>query len=47
MLVAAFQQNEGKNQIGKVDANGRLYHDEPLREAGVEMVLPPCEHFIP
>jgi cytochrome c len=28
LLVAAFPQNEGKNQTGKTDANGKLYHDE-------------------
>ena len=28
LLVAAFPQNEGKNQTGKTDAKGKLYHDE-------------------
>jgi methyl-accepting chemotaxis protein len=28
LLVAAFPQNEGKNQAGKTDSNGKLYHDE-------------------
>ena len=28
LLVAAFPQNEGKNQAGKTDAKGKLYHDE-------------------
>ena len=28
LLVAAFPQNEGRNQTGKTDANGKLYHDE-------------------
>jgi len=23
-----FTQNEGRNQTGKTDANGKLYHDE-------------------
>jgi cytochrome c len=28
LLVAAFPENEGKNQTGKKDSNGKLYHDE-------------------
>lgn len=28
LLVAAFPQNEGKNQSGKTDVKGKLYHDE-------------------
>jgi cytochrome c len=28
LLVAAFPQNEGKNQTGKTDSNGKLYHDD-------------------
>ena len=28
MLVAAFPQNEGKNQTGKTDSKGKMYHDE-------------------
>jgi signal transduction histidine kinase len=28
LLVAAFPQNEGKNQKGKTDAKGKAYHDE-------------------
>jgi len=28
LLVAAFPQNEGRNQTGETDANGKLYHDE-------------------
>jgi signal transduction histidine kinase len=28
LLVAAFPENEGKNQTGKTDAKGKLYHDE-------------------
>lgn len=28
LLVAAFPQNEGKNQTGKTDSKGKLYHDE-------------------
>src|SRR5262245_12956741 len=28
LLVAAFPQNEGKNQTGKTDIKGKLYHDE-------------------
>jgi cytochrome c len=28
LLVAAFPQNEGKNQTGKTDSNAKLYHDE-------------------
>ena len=27
LLVAAFPQNEGKNQTGKTDSKGKLYHD--------------------
>jgi len=33
LLVAAFPQNEGKNQKGKTDANGKLYHDEFVKVA--------------
>jgi cytochrome c len=33
LLVAAFPQNEGKNQTGKTDAKGKLYHDEFVRVA--------------
>jgi methyl-accepting chemotaxis protein len=28
LLVAAFPQNEGKNQTGKTDSKGKRYHDE-------------------
>src|SRR4029434_3275705 len=28
LLVAAFPENDGKNQTGKADANGKQYHDE-------------------
>lgn len=28
LLVAAFPENEGKNQTGRKDSNGKLYHDE-------------------
>jgi len=28
LLVAAFPQNEGRNQTGKTDAKGKAYHDE-------------------
>jgi len=28
LLVVAFPENEGKNQTGKKDSNGKLYHDE-------------------
>jgi cytochrome c len=33
LLVAAFPQNEGNNQKGKTDANGKLYHDEFVKAA--------------
>jgi cytochrome c len=33
LLVAAFPQNEGKNQKGKTDSNGKLYHDEFVKAA--------------
>ncbi len=33
LLVAAFPQNEGKNQKGKTDAKGKLYHDEFVKVA--------------
>jgi len=33
LLVAAFPQNEGKNQKGKTDSNGKLYHDESVKAA--------------
>ncbi len=33
LLVAAFPQNEGKNQTGKTDSNGKLYHDEFVKVA--------------